>query len=217
MIWDNSTLIRFIQDRSVSLYDSLLPLKPTLEGNTLFDEKITRKQIEFRKHLDNIQGSDKDDEITGQMVKGLEIISTFKPIPKDHNYSNEDIGRYLRYLDEVDEWSDYLDFKMKEEDFTFYSHTDNIPILSCLYSTEKEETILVMSSNDNYIIELNTDMNMNIIGNRYRNQKNYCYRATTNQISTLLNDVNFDELRKRLVNSGYSELVNEVNEHIQHY
>jgi hypothetical protein len=217
MLWENSTLIRFIQDRSISLHESLLPLKPTLEGNPLFDDKITRKQIELRKHLDNIQGQDKDHEITGQMVKGLEIISPFEPIPKDNPYSNQDIGDYLRHLDTLEEWENYKEFHENKEDYNRYSQIDNIPILSCLYVAEKKETILVMSSNDNYIVELNTDMNSNIVGDRYRNQNNYCYRSTSDQISSLLYDVNFDELRKRLINSGYTELVNEINEHIQHY
>lgn len=217
MLWDNSTLIRFIKDRSFSLHESILPIKPTLDNNPLFIDRITKKQIDLRKHLDNIQGSDKNEEITGQIVKGLEIISTFEPIPKDHPYSNSEIGEYLKYLDELQEWETLRQFKHENNEYNPYNQIDNIPILSCLYSTEKEEAILVMSSNDNYIKELNTDVSSNVVGGRYRNQSNNFFRATDNHIEDLLNDVSFDDLRLRLINSGYAEIVNEINDHIQHY
>lgn len=216
-MWDNSTLIRFIKDRSLSLHEILLPQRPSLEENPLFVDRISRDQIRLREKLDQIQGTDQDDKLTGQIVEAITISGKVTPIPKDHPYSNQEIGDYLRHLDELEEWYNLRKFKRDNEEYNPYVQIDYIPILSCIYSTDKKEHILVMSINDNNVTELNTDTMSNVVGNKYRNQYGNYRRSNYDDIDSLLINVDFEELRKRLINSGYSELVNELNEHLQHY
>lgn len=214
-MWNDSTLMRFIKDNSS--FTELLPQEPLLEGNPLVRDNITKDQIDLRKELDNIQGTNQDDDLTGQIVRAITIGSKIQPIPKDHPYSNQEIGDFLKHLDKSQEWYDYKEFKTKEENFNFYKEIELIPIFSCLYSIDKEDEIIVMSSNDNYIVELETNIVTNLIGGRYRNQINNFRRSTFDQIDGLTMGIDFEELRKRLISSGYSNIVNQVNEQLQNY
>lgn len=218
MLWDNITLMTFIRDRSGNINTYLLPRKPNPpEENPLHKDRISKEAIKLRENLDEIQGSDEDNQLTGQIVSAITLGSRVIPIPKDHPYTNEEVGDYLKYLDIIDEWLQLKDFLGKQENYNPYEPIKNIPILSCLYSIEKKDFIIVMGSNNNKIRELNTDPMESIIGGRYVNQMSYYRKLMPNEINDYLINIDFEELRKRLISSGYSVFVDEVNEQLQHY
>ncbi len=214
-MWNNSTLTRFIKDNSS--FTELLPKRPTLEGNPLARDNITRDQIDLRKELDNIQGTNQDTELTGRIVKAITIGSKVTPIPKDHPYSNQEIGDYLKHLDSLQEWIDYRTFKRKDEGYNPFEQIELIPILSCLYSVDKQDVFLVMASNSDVVTELETETITSIVGRTYRNRMDNFRRPHFDQIDGLVMGIDFEDLRRRLVTSGYSELVNQVEEQLQHY
>lgn len=218
MLWNNNTLINFIKDRSMLVNRSLLPRRPTSpENNQLFKERISKEAILLREELDNIQGSDRDNTLAGQIVNAITLSGSVKPIPKDHCYTNEEIGEYLKYLNSVEEWNEIVMQIQNTENYKPYSEIDNIPIMSVLYTTEKDNNILVMSSDDIYIRELSTNSMDNVIGGRYTNQMSYFYEVKLEELDEFLSDIDFEELRKRLINAGYTSFVEEVNKHLKDF
>jgi hypothetical protein len=214
-MWNNSTLTRFIKDNSS--FSELLTKRPTLENNPLVKDNITKDQVDLRRILDNIQGTNQDNELTGQLVEAITIGSKIEPIPKDHPYSSQEIGDFLKHSDALKEWNNYRTFKRDNEDYNAFNPIELIPILSCLYSIDKQDLILVMSSNDNNVVELETETISNIVGRRLRNRCDQFRQPNFDEIDGFVMGIDFEDLRRRLITSGYSELVNQVDEQLAHY
>ena len=218
MRWDNQLLMNFIRDRSGNINIYLLPRKPNPpEENPLFKDRVSFDQIKLREKLDQIQGNDQNEELTGQIVEAITIGSKVKPIPKDHPYTTEEVGEYLKHLEEVKEWRDLREYLHKQENYNAYEQIENIPILSCLYSVEKSDFIIVMNTDEQRIQELNTNPMDRVIGGRYVNQMSYFRKLMPTEITEYLINIDFEELRKRLISSGYSSFVDTVNEQLQFY
>lgn len=217
-MWENDTLINFIKDRSNDVSMNLLPKRPSPPIDSLLvKDRVSKEQILLRQELDNIQGSDKDNDLTGNIVKAITLGSRVKPISKDSPYTTQEIGDHLNHLDEVDKWEETKKHIVEQEDYQRFAGIKNIPILTCLYSIQKNEPIIIMSYDSDNIIELNTNVMDTLRGRIYSNEMGNYRKLTIDEIEDHLINVDFEELRKRLINSGYTSLVNEINEDLQHY
>lgn len=217
-MWNNYTLIKLIKDRSNDVSMNLLPKRPSPSiDSPLVKDRVSKEQILLRQELDNIQGSDKDDMLTGQIVKAITLGSQIKPIPKDSIYTSEEIGDHLKHLDEIEKWEETKEYIEEQENYQRFTGIKNIPILTCLHSIQKNEPILIMSCDSDYIIELNTDVMDTVRGRNYNNEMGNYRRLSFDEVEEHLINIDFEELRKRLINSGYTSLVNEIDEDLQHY
>jgi len=199
-MWDNQRLHSLIKDKSTYMARYLLPRKPQYPINN-------------REELDRIQGQDPDDKLTGQIVKAITLGASCKPIPKDHSYTDTDILDFKEYYESIEEWA-------KEIEITENRENESIPDIlpmSIVYSREKEKFILVMSSGSSYVRELNIDPMDNVVGGRYTPYLRYFDRATLEEVEDYLSNTDFDQLRLRLINAGYTEFVSVITEQLEGY
>jgi len=213
-MWNNSDVLAMVRDRSFSIGQYLPPRKPERpENNPLFRDRIRKEQIELREKLDAIQGDDTDDSLTGLIAKAQELGAYHKPIPRDHPYTKEEIGEYLEYLNAVEEWDTLRD---QAQEMVSLGEPEIQPF-TVLYSTEKDDFILTMSGGMRFVRELGLEDTENIIGGEYSAYLRYYHKATPSDIEDHLMNVDFEEIRKRLINAGYTNYVNDISNHLANY
>lgn len=214
MTWDNSTLQNFIRDRSFTIGQYLVPRQPEQPSNNpLIEDRIIKNQVLLREELDRIQGQDGDDLLTGQIVNAITLGSKNKPIPKDHSYSSQEVGDFMNYQNALEEWREIKNLARERN----REGSPEVPSMSIMYSQEKEDFILVMSSGNSYIRELGIDIMENVIGSRYDTYLSNYNKALPEDIELYLINVDFDQLRLRLINAGYSNYVEEINVLLEGY
>ena len=191
-----------------SQIDFIQSRKPEqLEHNPLFKDRISKEAIKLREKLDDIIGTDSDQSMIGKLTNVIELTSSIHPIPRDNDYTHEQIGEYLTYLDEVEKWRE----ENREFENDYFDDNKYLPPMSFVYSTEKNDFILVMNSQGSYVRSIGTDEMESLVSERYTTHTRYYQKASLEDIEHHLYDVNFDNLRKRLINGGYSEFVSNVD------
>jgi hypothetical protein len=213
-MWDNSKLQSFIRDRTDIISQYLSPRRPEPPANNpLIADRISKDQVLLREKLDAIQGNDPDDTMIGSIVQAIGLAGMIKPIPKDHPYSSQEVGDFMEFQKKLEIYFEII--KLAENRAN--DEQPDIPRMSVVCSHEKQDFILVMSSGNSYVRELNIDPMDNVIGRRYTPYLNYFNKATPEDIESYLMNVDFDQLRLRLINAGYSSYVEEINELLKGY
>lgn len=207
-MWENHILQSFIRDRSNTISQYLNPRRPEPPANnSLIADRISKAQVLLREKLDEIQGNDPDEQLTGSIVQAIGLAGMIKPIPRDHPYSSQEVGDFMEYQKELETYNEIIELINNRTDDT----QPDIPRMSVIYSHEKTDFILVMSSGSSYVRELNIDPMDNVIGARYNPYLRYFNKATSEDIEDYLMNVDFEQLRLRLINAGYSNFVSEID------
>lgn len=209
MMWDNDTLRNMILDRSSDIGADLLPKRPEKpENNQLIIDRVSKKQILLRKQLDEIQGNDSNDQLTGVIASTIEMVSDRKPIEKN-KYSESEIEQFFEYQKQKEEWEEMKNLFYENR----LPYTDIfVPQMALVYTRQKDDFALCLISQDGYFTEVNLEESVNIIGSsNLVSDYNTLRKATIEDIDKYIEGVNFESLRKRILNAGYDKVVEDIN------
>lgn len=212
MKWIDSELIDFIVDRSINNEyvcerDPLTPIE-----NPLYQDGVRLKSILLREELDDLLGGDDLDDPTSMVSKVARVTlasSNVEPIPPN-KYESSDIEEYRLYLEEKQEIS--------ERNLSIQNtYIENIPKMSYLNYRWRDKNILLFINNNYNPISIGLTEQDRLINSNLENSTRYYFKVPEETIRDELANVNFDQLRNRLISAGYEETVNEIDKELENY
>lgn len=209
MNWDNEQLISLIQDRSRNLDFLKTPRPHKPENNPLYEEGINVRAVKLRLKLDKIIGGDTEASLLTDIVDGIELGSSIEPISKDHSYTEFHISEFLNYYFALEIWQ-----KENKEiaDIILGTEERDLQPFSMVYTNIGKPILMFAGSNNCRSIGLNESNN--IVSGRYSIYSSNFTRMSEYQIEEVLEDINFNSLRKRLINAGYDNFVSTIDKEL---
>lgn len=212
MNWDNNRLINFILDRSTDL-DYVMKTEPEKpQENPLAQANISLRELEFSKEvLDYLDGTSLSDEknYVAKTVR-MQIKGSAVDYYDLTDYSEEDIEEYHQYLIDIE--------RVREINNEIYSQSiENIPKFAFLYDRYNNKNVLIFSNaNYNPLAVGLTEMER-LIDNNLGNKTRYYRELDRDTILEEIDNIDFNSLRSRLIEAGYIDTVNELDEEISNY
>lgn len=215
MDWHNEQLIRIIQLRSRDL-DFLQTVRPQveqLENNPLYEDNIRVKAVRLRLKLDKIVSGDKESSLLTDIVDGIELSSGIELLSRDHSYTQHDIDQFLNYHTSLEDWK-----KENGKIERTILGRDNIDLEPfTMVINARDNTPILMLSGNNNCRSIGLYERDNVIGDLITQYSSNFYRMNEEQIENTLEGVDFNNLRKRLVNAGYVDTVSLIDKEVMKY
>ncbi len=211
MTWNNDNVMTIIEYRSMNLtfLTSKQPEPP--ENNSLIDNEVRLKAVQLRLKLNEVIQDD-NSPLVRSMTELAVLSSNTEPLEENHGYSSNEIAEFLQYHSTLETYRE-LNNDIKSFTLGDKEH-EEIPSFSMIYSTRKRDNVLVHCDGE-HIRPIGLEENDMVMGELMNNWSYNYQRIDNTQIRDVLEDINFDSLRRRLLNAGFDKLVESIDNELE--